>query len=124
MLGTRPALGRFFRDDEDQVPGERPVVVLSHAFWQQRFNGDPAILDRAAAPQQPEFAVIGVAEDGFQGSSMIGTDLWVPMAMVQVVRGRADSSMLTEVNGRLARGDRPAQAWRRPWRRRKRSSTR
>ena len=46
VLGTRPALGRFFRDDEDQVPGERPVVVLSHAFWQQRFQSDPTVLDR------------------------------------------------------------------------------
>ena len=33
VLGTRPALGRFFRADEDQIPGERPVVVLSHALW-------------------------------------------------------------------------------------------
>ena len=30
---------------------------------------------------------------------MVGTDLWAPMAMLQVVRGRADSSMLTEVGG-------------------------
>ncbi len=94
VLGTRPALGRFFRDDEDQVPGERPVVVLSHALWTQRFNSDPAILDRPLRLNNREFAVVGVAEAGFQGSSMIGTDLWAPMAMVQVVRGRADSSML------------------------------
>src|SRR5262245_13355022 len=30
VLGTHAALGRFFRADEDKVPGERPVVVLSH----------------------------------------------------------------------------------------------
>ena len=30
VLGTRPALGRFFRADEDLVPGQRPVVVLTH----------------------------------------------------------------------------------------------
>jgi len=99
VLGTRPALGRFFREDEDQVPGERPVVVLSHAFWQQRFNGDPTILDRPLRLNSREFAVVGVAEEGFQGSTMVGTDLWAPMAMLQVVGGRADSSMLTEVNG-------------------------
>jgi predicted permease len=99
VLGTRPALGRFFRADEDQVPGERPVVVLSHAFWKRRFNSDPAILDRSLRLNNREFAVIGVAEEGFEGSTMIGTDLWAPMAMFQVVRGWPSASMLTEVDG-------------------------
>jgi len=99
VLGTKPALGRFFRDDEDRIPGERPVVVLSHAMWTRRFNSDPAILDKPLRLNNREFAVVGVAEAGFQGSSMIGTDLWAPMAMVQVVRGQPDSSMLTQVRG-------------------------
>jgi predicted permease len=96
VLGTRTALGRFFRADEDRVPGERPVVVLSHALWVTRFDSDPAILEKPLRLNNHEFSVVGVAEPGFQGSSMIGTDLWVPMAMIQVVRGRADANMLTE----------------------------
>jgi len=99
VLGTRPALGRFFRADEDKVPGECPVVVLSHALWTRRFNGDPTILDRTLRLNNREFAVVGVAERGFQGSSLIGTDLWAPMAMMQVVRGAADASMLTDPRG-------------------------
>jgi predicted permease len=99
VLGTRPALGRFFRDDEDRVPGERPVVVLSHALWTRRFNSDPEILKRTLRLNNTEFTVVGVAEAGFQGSSMIGTDLWAPMAMAQVVRGWADSSMLESPRG-------------------------
>lgn len=96
VLGTRAHIGRFFRADEDQSPGDRPVVVLSHALWATRFNSDPTILDRPIRLNNREFAVVGVAQPGFQGSSMIGTDLWAPMAMVQVMRGRADSSLLTE----------------------------
>jgi predicted permease len=96
VLGTRAALGRFFRADEDAISGERPVVVLSHAMWTRRFNSDPTILQRPIRLNNREFAVVGVAEQGFQGSSMLGTDLWVPMAMMQVARGRADSSLLTE----------------------------
>jgi predicted permease len=99
VLGTRAALGRFFRPDEDQVPGERPVVVLSHALWKRRFNSDPAILERPLRLNNRDFAVIGVAEEGFQGSSMIGTDLWAPMAMVQVVRGRPNANLLTDPRG-------------------------
>ena len=44
VLGTRATLGRFFRPDEDEIPDSRPVVVLSHAFWQRRFNADPDVL--------------------------------------------------------------------------------
>jgi predicted permease len=99
VLGTRPALGRFFRADEDQVPGERAVVVLSHSLWIRRFNSDPTILDRPLRLNNREFSVVGVAEPAFQGTSMIGTDLWAPMAMVAVARGRPDAAILTEPRG-------------------------
>lgn len=99
VLGTRAALGRFFRSDEDQVPNERAVVVLSHHLWSQRFNSDPEILNKPIRLNNREFAVIGVAEPGFQGSSMVGTDLWAPFAMVQVVRGESSSDRLNEPGG-------------------------
>jgi putative ABC transport system permease protein len=99
VLGTQAALGRFFRDDEDRVPGERPVVVLSHATWSKRFNSDPAILGKPLRLNNTEFAVVGVAEPGFQGSSMIGTDLWVTFAMTQVVRGEPNADRLTQPGG-------------------------
>ena len=64
------------------------MVVVSHALWQQRFNGDPTILDRPLRLNNREFAVVGVAEEGFQGSTMVGTDLWAPMAMLQSCAAR------------------------------------
>jgi putative ABC transport system permease protein len=99
VLGTRTALGRFFRADEDEVPNERPVVVLSHALWSKRFNSDPEILNKPLRLNNVEFSVVGVAEPGFQGSSMIGTDLWAPFAMAQVVRGEPNSDRLTAPGG-------------------------
>ena len=96
VLGTRAAIGRFFRPDEDAVPGDRPVVVLSHAFWQRRFNGDPDILQKPIRLNNQMFSVIGVSEAGFDGLTFIGTDLWVPMAMVATVRGRNDAGLLDE----------------------------
>jgi len=99
VLGTRAALGRFFRDDEDLVPGERPVVVLSHHLWSQRFKSDPDILNKPLRLNNREFAIVGVAEPGFQGSSMVGTDLWAPFAMTQVMLGEPDNRRLTEPGG-------------------------
>ena len=40
-LDVSPHVGRFFLPDEDVVPGRNPVVVLSHSFWQRRFDADP-----------------------------------------------------------------------------------
>ena len=99
VLGTHAALGRFFRADEDTIPDERPVVVLSHAFWQRRFHGDPDILRKPMRLNNRDFSVVGVAEPGFLGASLVGTDVWVPMAMVAVVRGLPTSNMLSDVRG-------------------------
>lgn len=96
VLGTRPALGRFFRPDEDAVPGERPVVVLSYAFWERRFNRDPEILQKPLRINNQTFTVVGVAEPGFNGASLVGTEAWVPMAMVATVRGMDNSRLLTQ----------------------------
>src|SRR5215472_1955156 len=47
MLGIRPALGRFFLPEEDQVRGRDAVTVISTALWQRRFGGHPAVIGRA-----------------------------------------------------------------------------
>jgi hypothetical protein len=44
VLGVRAVAGRTFRPEEDGDPGAHPVVVLSHGFWQRRFQGDPKII--------------------------------------------------------------------------------
>ena len=97
VLGTRAALGRFFRADEDQVPGERPVVVLTHRFWTRRLGADPHVLERPLRLNNRDFSVVGVAEPGFEGVTLAGTDLWAPMAMVAEVRGLASARQLTDV---------------------------
>ncbi len=42
VFGVRPALGRWYTEQEDQFGGPL-VVVLSHDFWTRRFNADPSI---------------------------------------------------------------------------------
>ena len=39
VLGIRPARGRAFREDENEIPGAVPVVVLGHGLWQRAFGG-------------------------------------------------------------------------------------
>ena len=95
VVGTRPTAGRFFVADEDSTPGTHPVVVLSHQFWSRRFGARADIVGQEIRLNNRPYVVIGVAERGFTGTSIIAPDFWVPMAMETQVRA-GDTSLLTE----------------------------
>ena len=40
VLGARPALGRFFGPEDDELPAGNAVAVLSHAYWKRRCSAD------------------------------------------------------------------------------------
>jgi len=46
VLGVGAAVGRTIAPDDDAAVLGRPVVVLSHRYWQTRFAGDPSVLNR------------------------------------------------------------------------------
>ena len=94
VLGTQPALGRFFLAEEDQTPRTHAVVVLSNRFWRERFNGDSSIVSRAITLNGQPFTVVGVTRQGFNGSSITAPDVWVPM-MAAPWLGGASVDMLT-----------------------------
>ena len=79
VLEAQPALGRFFLDEEDRTPRTHAVVVLSHRFWSERFNGDSSIVGRGITLNAMPFTVVGVAREGFHGTMFTAPDLWVPM---------------------------------------------
>ena len=73
LLGARAVHGRLLRADED-VPGQAPVAILSHAFWQRAFGGDPTIVGKTvtlnglgsgAGEARNQFEVIGILERDF-----------------------------------------------------------
>jgi macrolide transport system ATP-binding/permease protein len=85
-LRLRPALGRGFLPEEDQTPGARPVVVISHRLWQHRFASDPSIAGRDITLNGQPFTVVGVAPRAFTGTKFgLGMDFWVPAMMQRQV---------------------------------------
>ena len=112
VFGVEPALGRDFLPEEDETPGQNPVVILSHDFWTRRFGADPGIIDRTVTLNAQPFTVVGVAPAGFRGSFVLGNpDFWAPSMMYRTflsgtlqewfVNRRAG---LTSVYARLAPG--------------------
>ena len=66
LLGVQPMLGRVFLPDEDKPAQTGRVVVLSHALFQKRFNGDASILNQAITLEGIKFTVIGVMPPSFE----------------------------------------------------------
>jgi len=108
--GLRPrlALGRGFRFEDHAIDAE-PVVVLSHRYWRQRFNGNPNILGTLVEisrdpdsysgipdgeePQQEtaRFRVLGVMADALSGlpNGLNEPAMWVPLERAWPIFGGA-----------------------------------
>src|SRR5262249_10943269 len=67
VLGVSALLGRTINDDDDSAPGQHPVVVISHRYWQRRFASDPAVVGRKIALNGHPFTIIGVTPPEFFG---------------------------------------------------------
>jgi predicted permease len=76
---------------------------LSHRFWTRRFDADPRIVGTTLRLNGQTFTVVGVAADGFNGTSVVAPDIWVPVAMTPVFHpGIRDAGWLqVAVGGRL-----------------------
>jgi predicted permease len=104
VLGVTPALGRAF-SAEEALPQGPVAVVLTHASWQGRFAGDPAILGRTLVIEGKAARIVGVLPAGvtFLGRA---SELWIPLAQ----NPTAMSRRLLTVVGRLRPGARAADA--------------
>lgn len=82
VLGITPALGRLLTSEDDKTVGNHFVVVLSHRYWQSRFEENPAILNETLIINGQAMTVVGVAPRAFLGVTLGQVpDLFVPMTM-------------------------------------------
>jgi predicted permease len=92
-LGVVPELGRTFDPGSDSPRGGSPFLVLSHAFWERRFHGDPHVLGETIRTKDAVFTVIGVVPETFTGTNAYLVpqipDFWAPLSMqAQLAPGR------------------------------------
>src|SRR5688500_14842332 len=108
-LGTPARLGRYFRDEEN-IPGQDRVVVVSHGFWTRMFGGDAGIVGRTLNLNGTPFQVIGVMPRGFTYPSERSIDIWVPLSFFGPDDiGRARNAQFMGIIARLKPGVTPSQ---------------
>ncbi len=109
VLGIHPAAGQFFDARQERIGVPLRKVVLSHAFWQARFSGQPDIVGKDIVLNGDTFTVAGVGPAEYQGSTVLAPDVWVPLTSharglptESTLRGR-DNAWLV-MTGRLKPG--------------------
>src|SRR5438270_709332 len=86
VLGVRSAIGRPLSPQDDQARGASPYVVLSYNYWQQRFGGNPGILNETVDVNSHPMTVVGVLSPQFRGTNAgRPADIFVPLSMKNVV---------------------------------------
>ena len=64
-LSVAPASGRAFTE-KDTKPGSPDTVILTHAYWQRKFGGDPSALGRPLLANGTPREIIGVMPAHFR----------------------------------------------------------
>ncbi len=114
-LGIQPWRGRFFHAADEHGKNSAPYVVLSYAYWQGHFSGNPGVVGRMVEVNKHPFTIIGIAPPGFRGTELFfAPDFWIPLVEQPTVEGndslqyRGNHSLW--VTGHLRPGITPAAA--------------
>jgi predicted permease len=111
-LGVRAAAGRVLGSADDQKGCSAPAAVLSHAFWQREYGGDPSAVGRRISLGGYPYEVVGVAAAGFTGLEVgRGFDVAVPICAEALPPGKPSrldngTAWWLVVMGRVAPGER------------------
>jgi len=92
VFGVRPFLGQEFSSQSglgrvEARDGRVSEVILSQAYWQRRFGGDPDIVGKMIPAGRASAVVVGVMPAGFRVGSF-NVDVYTPM---RIERSRPES---------------------------------
>ena len=80
VLGTRAMRGRVLTPDDDK-PGAQPAAVISHRYWEQELNSDPATVGKNFIINGTNFTVVGITPPEFFGERVRRPpDFWIPLS--------------------------------------------
>ena len=102
-LDVKPLMGRVFTPDEERFNGPH-AVILSQAYWQSAFGGDPQTLQQSVRLNGEEYRIVGVMPRWFQFPNDV-TQMWTPITFQpKLLASRADSPYFLRMVARVAPG--------------------
>jgi len=109
VLGVDPILGAGFTSENGRE-GHDNVVILSYAFWKERFGGDRDIVGKSVTINGHPLAIVGVAPASFQwfikDGSLTGAkpQMWTPFVFPSAFLDRKNVGRFLTVVARLQPG--------------------
>jgi putative ABC transport system permease protein len=97
VLEVKAERGRLFSDEEGAAGTAKPVVVISHAFWERHFSSDPDVVGKALTLDGTALTVIGIMAPPFDMKTvpvdgwLAGYDVFMPLGLFQVPGGIANA---------------------------------
>ena len=67
VLETQPLIGRLLSTEDDRRGCGAQAAVVSYAFWQHEYNGDPGVIGHKITLDGNPFPIVGVTPPGFFG---------------------------------------------------------
>ena len=65
LLGVRMAAGRGFAEAEDRIGAPSAVTVITYAFWQSQYGGDPGVVGSTIHINGRPFTIVGITDAAF-----------------------------------------------------------
>lgn len=102
-LGVRPLIGRNFTEADCALNSRMAAeiipcgtaVILTHAFWHQRFGGDPNIVGKSLTLNGQTLTVVGVLPTDFDFDSVFSpgqeVEILVPLPLTDEVNNWGDT---------------------------------
>jgi putative ABC transport system permease protein len=108
-LGVDPILGRNFTPDEDR-PKSDATMILTHAFWKNRYGGDPSVIGKIIFIDEKQTRIIGVLPANFEMPSLNSIDALIPLALDEDQQRRSTPGVPLRAFGRMKPGATVAEA--------------
>ena len=80
VWGLHAQRGRLFQPGEDRL-GQPASGILSYRYWQQEFQGDPAVLRQTYLVDGKPLTIVGVLTPAIEIGNLADIDVWVPLPL-------------------------------------------